>query len=116
MQTLQDVPGEEFSEALDINNHSEIVGTYEESLGNRAYLWTKKEGFVDLNNLLPAGSGVLLTMGVSINDRGQILAIGVSGRDLSTNRPMDQDEQDELHNVDVHSFLLTPNSNTTHRW
>jgi len=110
IQTIADIPSEEFSEALDINNQSEIVGTYEGSLGNRAYLWTKKDRFVDLNNLIPAGRGVVLTMAVSINDRGQILAIGMSAPDISPDRPMHQDEEDDLHAVDVHSFLLTPTS------
>ena len=108
MQALNDIPSDEFSEALDINNHSEVVGTYEGSLGNRAYLWTKKNGFVDLNTLIPSGSGLVLTMAVSINDRGQILAIGMAHPDVTPERRMDEDEGDDLHSVDIHSFLLTP--------
>jgi len=108
MQAISDVPSEEFSEALDINTHSEVVGSYEGSLGNRAYLWTRKNGFADLNTLIPAGSGLLLTMAVSINDRGQILALGMAHPDVSPERRMDEDEGDDLHSVDVHSFLLTP--------
>lgn len=108
MQAISDIPSEEFSEALDINTHSEVVGSYEGSLGNRAYLWTKKNGFVDLNTLIPAGSGLLLTMAVSINDRGQILALGMAHPDVSPDHRVDGDEGDELHSVEVHSFLLTP--------
>jgi len=108
MQAISDIPSEEFSEALDINTHSEVVGSYEGSLGNRAYLWTRKNGFVDLNTLIPAGSGLLLTMAVSINDRGQILALGMAHPDVSPDHRVDEDEGDELHSVDVHSFLLTP--------
>jgi probable HAF family extracellular repeat protein len=115
MQAVPDVPSQEFSEALDINNHSEVVGTYEGSLGNRAYLWTRKNAFVDLNTLIPAGSGVVLTIAVSINDRGQILALGVSHPDVSLERTMDQDEGDELHSIDVHSFLLTPKAGSESR-
>lgn len=107
MRAIDHIPADEFSEALDINNHSEVVGTYEGSLGNRAYLWTRKNGFVDLNTLIPAGSGLVLTMAVSINDRGQILVLGMAHPDVSPDRRMDADEEDELHNVDVHSFLLT---------
>lgn len=108
IQAIRDLPSEKFSEALDINNHSEVVGTYEGSLGNRAYLWTRKNGFVDLNTLIPAGSGIVLTMAISINDRGQILAIGMAHPYVSPERRMDEDEGDDLHSVDVHSFLLTP--------
>jgi len=110
IKAIDDVPSEDFSEALDINNHFEVVGTYERSLGNRAYLWTRKGGFVDLNTLIPPGSGLVLTMAVSINDRGQILAIGMAHPDVSPERRMDQDEGDDLHSVDIHSFLLTPAS------
>lgn len=108
MRTISDVPSEEFSEALDINNHSEVVGTYERSLGNRAYFWSRERGFVDLNTLITAGSGLVLTMALSINERGQILAIGMAHPHVSPERPMDEDEGDDLHSVDVHSFLLTP--------
>lgn len=110
MKAIDEVPSDEFSEALDINNHSEVVGTYERSLGNRAYLWSKKTGFIDLNTLIPADSGLVLTMAVSINDRGQILAIGMAHPDVSPERRMDQDEGDDLHSVEIHSFLLTPKS------
>lgn len=110
IQPINDIPAADFSEALDINSRAEVVGTYEGSLGNRAYLWTRKNGFVDLNSMLPPGSGLVLTMAVSINDRGQILAIGIAHPDISPDRRMDQDEEDDLHSVDVHSFLLTPKS------
>ena len=110
LEPIGDVPGTEFSEALDINNHGEVVGTYEGSLGNRAFLWSRHGGFVDLNSLLPPRSGVVLTMAMSINDLGQILAIGAAHPDISAEREMDQDEASELHDVDVHSFLLTPTS------
>ena len=108
MRTISDVPSVEFSEALDINNHSEVVGTYQGSLGNRAYVWSRRSGFFDLNTLIPAGSGLVLTMALSINERGQILAIGMAHPHVSPERPMDEDEGDDLHSVDVHSFLLTP--------
>lgn len=111
MQTISDVPSEEFSEALDINNHSEIVGTYAGSLGNRAYLWSRKNGFVDLNSLIPAGGGIVLTMALSINDRGQILAIGMAHPYVSPDFRMDPDQEDDLHSVDLHSFLLSPRAN-----
>ena len=108
IQSIDDIPSAEFSEALDINNHSEVVGTYEGSLGNRAYLWTRRNGFVDLNTVIPTESGVVLTMAVSINERGQILAIGMAHPYISPDREMDQDQTDDLHSVDVHTFLLTP--------
>jgi probable HAF family extracellular repeat protein len=110
IHAIDDIPSAEFNEALDINNNEEIVGTYEGSLGNRAFLWTRGNGFVDLNSLLPSASGLVLTMGISINDRGQILAIGLAHPDISPDRHISQDDEDDLHSVDVHSFLLTPRS------
>ena len=110
LQPISDVPATELSEALDINNRGQVVGTYEGSLGNRAFLWSQRGGFVDLNSLLPTGSGLVLTMATSINDQGQILAIGMAHPDITADRKMDQDEANELHGVDVHSFLLTPKS------
>ena len=115
MRAIDSIVPTEFSEALDINNRGDVVGTYEGSLGNRAYRWNKEDGFVDLNRLLPAGSGAVLTLAVSINDQGQILAIGVSHGDISADRPVNQDEEDDLHSVDIHSFLLTPSSDVSHR-
>jgi probable HAF family extracellular repeat protein len=112
IQPITDIPATDFSEALDINNQGQIVGTYEDSLGNRAYLWSSKNGFSDLNSLVPAGRGLVLTIAVSVNDRGEILALGMSHPDISPDHHMDQDEEDDLHGVDVHAFLLTPTSST----
>ena len=44
----------------------------------------------DLNALIPAGSDVQLTVGLGINEQGQIAAQGL------------------LPNGDIHAFLLTP--------
>ena len=57
--------------AEDINNSGDIVG----SLNNRATLW--KNGLcVDLNSLLPAGSGWELATATCINDSGQVAGVG----------------------------------------
>ena len=105
---LPDVPRLGFSEALDINNRGQIVGTYETPLGNRACLWTNPAAFFDLNDLVPTGSGVVLTMALGINDQGQIIAIGVNSPTTDANHQMDQDEADDAHGADIHAFLLTP--------
>jgi hypothetical protein len=84
-----------------------VVGTYEDPWESR-YLWTKKKRLCRSEQHATSGSGLVLTMAVSINDRGQILAIGMAHPDISPDRRMDQDEEDDLHSVDVHSFLLTP--------
>jgi len=108
MQPINDLPPTDFSEAIDINARGQLVGTYESSLGNHAYVWSKKGGYADLNSVVPQGRGLVLTVAVAINDRGQILALGMSHPTLSVDHNVDLDEQDDLHGVDVHAFLLTP--------
>jgi surface antigen len=65
-----------------INKFGNIVGTERlvfpsvPGYSSLAYIWTPTKGMVDLNTLIPAGSGWHLTDAKVINDYGQILAAG----------------------------------------
>ena len=61
----------------EINNHGVVVG--EGYLGgvSSAIIWSATDGIQDLNDLLPEGSGWVLTGASAINDRGQIVGTGL---------------------------------------
>jgi probable HAF family extracellular repeat protein len=77
--------------AYAINSNGQVVG---HSLINdgtfRAFLWENGGPMIDLNTLIPPGSGVTLTEAIYINDRAEIAGIGL------------------LLNGDVHAYLLIP--------
>lgn len=77
------------SQATAINRFGHVVGWYEDANdGRRAFLY--KDGkMIDLNTLLPAGTGMVLTEANGINRIGQIVGKGIKG-----GLP--------------HSFILTP--------
>ncbi|HEX3358547.1 MAG TPA: hypothetical protein VHS31_16350 [Tepidisphaeraceae bacterium] len=79
--------------ALDINNAGEFVGVTASNTGNHATIWENGVA-IDLNTLIPAGSGIQLQYAKSINDKGQILAIGSSAKSFGE------------------TFLLSPNRAT----
>jgi probable HAF family extracellular repeat protein len=83
--------GDPCSVAYVTNSAGQIVGTSDDCSGNNAHalLW-ENGSMADLNTLIPAGSGVQLTVGLGINEQGQIAAQGL------------------LPNGDIHAFLLTP--------
>ena len=83
MQGLATLSGGEYARARAINDPGDIVGVSDSPVGNRAVLWTRQGEMWDLNQLIPAGSNFVLTEAVSINNQGQILAIGQSGTALS---------------------------------
>jgi probable HAF family extracellular repeat protein len=63
------------SVAYHINARGEVVGTS----GNHCdevhgVLWQHGSPLMDLNDLVPAASGMVLTAGEGINDRGEIVA------------------------------------------
>ncbi len=66
------------------------------------YLWTRHGEMWDLNQLIPAGSNFVLTEAVSINNQGQILAIGQTGKAMSK-QEHDHSREEEPTRV----FLLT---------
>lgn len=72
IEDLKPLAGDD-STALGINAKDEIVGTAASALGNRhAVLWRNGTP-LDLNEVIPAASGWLLTRANAINDRGDIV-------------------------------------------
>lgn len=74
---LGTLPGDNASQALDINVDGAVVGRsgVGDPTGSRAVLWT--DGLaVDLNSRVTA-SGWVLSTATAINDRGQIVGVGV---------------------------------------
>ena len=64
------------SEALDINERGQVVGTADNASGQpRAFLW-RNGTMTDLNTLLPSGSGWVLHRATGISDGGQISGVG----------------------------------------
>jgi probable HAF family extracellular repeat protein len=76
MEDLGVLPGGDYSQAIAINDRGEVVGRSTTPHGPRAFLWTRSSGMIDLNALVPSPKDFVLTAGVSINDRGVILAMG----------------------------------------
>jgi probable HAF family extracellular repeat protein len=70
-------PGKLPVEVRALNNHNVAVGAYGRfSDEYRAFRWDQKTGPIDLNSLIPAGSGWKLETASGINDQGQIVGIG----------------------------------------
>ena len=82
-------------EALSINSQRQVVGHADECAGSEshAFLWEKGGPAIDLNTLVPPGSGVVLTKATNITDSGTIAAQGV------------------LASGEEHAFLLVPRKN-----
>lgn len=78
LQDLGTLPGDTDSRANDINARGDVVGSSSGSRGDRAFLWTARDGMVDLNRLVPV-PGVVLIEALGINDNGSIVAIGQEG-------------------------------------
>jgi probable HAF family extracellular repeat protein len=78
MQNLGAPPGAWATRAMAINNNGQIVGvSYTTNATNRAFLFNDGV-IVDLNTLLPSGSGWTLLVAEGINDSGQIVGCGIS--------------------------------------
>lgn len=93
MTSLGTLNGDHCSVAININSKGQVVGSSVvncRSDSGRAFLWENGGSVIDLNTFVPPASGLTLTQGAYINDRGQILATGV------------------LANGDVRSVLLIP--------
>lgn len=84
MTGLGTLPGCRSSEAFGINNNGIIVGQSD----GKAFLWQGGK-MRDLNALIPAEAGWVLTEANAINNKGQIVGNG------------------QLHGQ-PHAFLLTP--------
>jgi probable HAF family extracellular repeat protein len=108
MQDLGILSGGDSSRALAISNLGEVVGSSTTPSGEHAFIWTKAAGLVDLNNATSAALGVVLFEAHSINDVGQIIAMGgtASDHDMATmtGSPVIQ----ECAPAPSATFLLTP--------
>jgi probable HAF family extracellular repeat protein len=74
LTNLGSVGGDPCSTANAINASNQVVGisaTCDFATFRRAFLW-ENGSMVDLNSLIPHGSGLQLTLGEAINDRGEI--------------------------------------------
>jgi probable HAF family extracellular repeat protein len=68
-----------------INSKAQVVGAFyvsgrTEPPLRHAFLWEKAGPMVDLNNLIPANSGLELVAADNINERGEIVGVGVPAR------------------------------------
>jgi probable HAF family extracellular repeat protein len=106
IQDLGTLPGGDSSRALGISDNGVVVGTSESSNGTRAFVWTSSEGMQDLNDILTARGGFVLTHATSIAPQGIILAIG---HDAVADVVHDGDgHEHELHELPMRIFLLVP--------
>jgi probable HAF family extracellular repeat protein len=75
IRDLGTVPGDACSRGRGLNNRGQVVGGSSDCHNFlHAFLWEDGGPMVDLNTLIPPGSGVQLTAAFNINDRGEILA------------------------------------------
>lgn len=101
-------PSANYSEAFALNNLGQVVGQSNGSFGARAYLWNNETAGIDLNEVIDrAEPGVILTAAVAINDKGQIVAVGVVEGTIGRHEQLAQDVH--IHSSATHVFLLTPN-------
>jgi probable HAF family extracellular repeat protein len=76
MRDLGALPGDTASQARGINAAGAVVGWSGTAVSSRAFLW-QRGAMHDLNALLPADSGWVLTSAAAINDRGEIAGVGL---------------------------------------
>ncbi|WP_371158447.1 hypothetical protein [Jannaschia sp. 2305UL9-9] len=77
---LGDLPGgPQTGSARDIDVNGRVVGYSATEDGDRAFLWTPDGAMRDLNDLIDAPDGIVLTAAVSIISDGRILAYGPQG-------------------------------------
>jgi probable HAF family extracellular repeat protein len=80
IQDIGELYDNRFSLALAINNHSQVVGWGDIRFGpQHAFLWQQGQ-MLDLNSLIPTDTGVTLIRAGGINDKGQIVAVGVKDK------------------------------------
>jgi hypothetical protein len=74
-------------------------------MSGHAFYWSGATGLRDLNTLIPANSGFILTSAIAINNAGWILALGAVTTDNSEPLQLDNTHH---HAGPIHAFLLTP--------
>ena len=93
MTDLGNLDGDVCTFAASINSRGQVVGGSGGpfcATNQRAFLWEDGGPLVDLNTLIPPGSPLHLAFPETINDRGEIVGVGV------------------LPNGDQHAYLLIP--------
>ncbi len=72
---LGTLPGDPCSRAYGLNSRGQVVGTSTDCQNAlHAFLWQDDGPMLDLNTLIPPGSGLQLTNAIDINNHGEILA------------------------------------------
>jgi len=75
IKDLGTVDGDACSRAYGLNARGQVVGVSSDCRNAlHAFLWKEGGPMLDLNTLIPPGSGWVLTNAFNINDRGEILA------------------------------------------
>jgi probable HAF family extracellular repeat protein len=108
MEELGVLPGGDSSRALAISNLGEVVGSSTSASGDRAFIWTKETGMMDLNNASSADLGIVLFEAHSINDKGQIIAMGKNSSEGSMGNMLASPQHEDCAPAPPASFLLTP--------
>ena len=92
MIDLGSLAGDPCNEALSINSQGQIVGFGSADCFSESQAFLSENGgpLIELQSLVSPGSGVTLTEGIFINDRGEIAALG------------------KLSNGDEHAIVLIP--------
>jgi probable HAF family extracellular repeat protein len=108
MQYLGVLPGRDSSRALAINDLGQVVGSSSGASGDHAFVWTRQDGMVDLNDASSADLGVVLFEAHAINDKGQILVMGESNREMTIDPVSGVSVHEDCAPAPSGTFLLTP--------
>jgi probable HAF family extracellular repeat protein len=110
------------SQAFGINDKSVVVGVFILDGQERAFIWDGVNGMRDLNSLIPAGSGMTLSVAYAINNKGQIVGYGQktgSGNAsvfLLTPPAVDEPSMPYGVDIDIRPWNLHNHVNTHARW
>lgn len=79
--------------AADVNKYGQVVG----SLGTRAFVWTRSQGFIDLNTVVTGRPrGLVLEDAIAVSENGAILATASGNRGLYLLKPAEGMRNPEL--------------------
>ena len=90
MQDLGTIPGYLESGAVAINDSGDVVGNAYNSIGGEHAFLYANDSMMDLNNLIPSGTGWTLQYATGINNSGQICGYGTNStgqQDAFSSRP-----------------------------